>query len=51
MKFIAIVSGLTVLLALAAFVAVAMIDVPVTQKQITRTISNDTFYNKGSVTP
>jgi hypothetical protein len=48
MKFIAIVFCLTLVLAAASFVAVAFIDVPVAQTEITKTVPNDQFYNKGT---
>lgn len=47
MKFIGIVFCLTLVLALVAFVAVAVVDVPVEQSQIVKTVSNDRFYNQG----
>lgn len=48
MKFLGIAFGLTLILALVAFVAIAMIDVPVEQTQVSKVVSNDQFYNKGS---
>lgn len=45
MKFLAIISGVTALLALIAVTGIAMIDIPVEQKVITKTVPNDTFFN------
>ena len=47
MKFLGILFGMTLFLAVVAFVAVAVIDVPVEQSQVTKTVSNDRFYNNG----
>lgn len=47
MKFIAIVFCMTLVLAAAGFVAIAFIDVPVEQTEITKTVSNDQFYKNG----
>lgn len=49
MKFIAIVFCMTLILAVAAFVVIAFIDVPVEQTEITKTVSNERFYNNGGV--
>lgn len=46
MKFVSIVFGMTLVLALVAFVAVAMMDVPVSQTEISKTVPNERFYNK-----
>lgn len=48
MKFIAVAFCLTLVLAVAGFVAVAFIDVPVAQTEITKTVPNDQFYNSNS---
>ena len=45
MKLLGIVFCMTLLLALVAFTAIAMMDVPVEQTQITKTVSNERFYN------
>ncbi len=47
MKFIGIVFGLTLVLAVAVFVAISVIDVPVEQTEVTKTIPNDRIYNQG----
>jgi hypothetical protein len=47
MKFLSIVFGMTLILALVAFVAVAVMDVPVEQTEVSKTVSNERFYNKG----
>lgn len=49
MKLLGIVFCMTLLLALVAFAAIAMMDVPVEQTQITKTVSNERFYNNGGV--
>lgn len=48
MKFLGIVFGIVVVLALVAFIAIAMIDVPVAQTEVSKTVPNDQFYNQGA---
>jgi len=44
MKFIGIVFGIALVLGLVGIIAIAMMDVPVQQSQITKTVSNERFY-------
>lgn len=44
MKFIGIVFGIAFVLGLVGIIAIAMMDVPVQQSQITKTVSNERFY-------
>lgn len=47
MKLLGIVFGMTLVLAVVAFAAIAFIDVPVEQSEQTKTVSNERFYNNG----
>lgn len=47
MKFIGIVFCLTLVLAAAAFVAISMMDVPVQQTEVIKTVPNERIYNQG----
>lgn len=47
MKFIGLVFVLTLVLAAAAFVAISVIDVPVSQTEVTKTVPNERIYNQG----
>lgn len=44
MKFIGIVFGIALVLGLVGIIAIAMMDVPVQQSQITKTVANERFY-------
>ncbi|QQG35625.1 MAG: hypothetical protein HYS17_08865 [Micavibrio aeruginosavorus] len=45
MKIIAVITGMTALLAVLAFVSISLIDVPVEQSEVVKTVSNDRFYS------
>lgn len=45
MKIIAIIFGATTILAVLAFVGVSMINVPVEQSEVVKTVSNDRFFS------
>ena len=47
MKLLGIVFCMTLTLALVAFSAIAMMDVPVNQTQISKTVPNERFYSNG----
>ncbi len=44
MKFIGIVFGIALVLGVVGVTAIAMMDVPVEQSQVTKTVSNERFY-------
>lgn len=47
MRLLIIVFGMTSVLALLAFGALSVIDVPVEQSEVVKIVSNDRFYNSG----